>query len=103
MSAGWSGHSYNVYAPLLIGATTICFEGKPVGTPDAGAFWRVCEQWNVVSLFTAPTALRVIKKEDPDGAFMKRYDLSKMRALFLAGERADAAASTGPLRRPACR
>ena len=89
---GWVvGHSYNVYAPLLIGATTICYEGKPVGTPDAGAFWRVCAEWGVVSLFTAPTALRAIKKEDPQGALAKGHDLSKLRALFLAGERADAA------------
>ena len=89
---GWVvGHSYNVYAPLLIGATTICYEGKPVGTPDAGAFWRVCAEWGVVSLFTAPTALRAIKKEDPRGALAKGHDLSKLRALFLAGERADAA------------
>ena len=88
---GWVvGHSYNVYAPLLIGATTICYEGKPVGTPDAGAFWRVCAEWGVVSLFTAPTALRAIKKDDPRGALAKGHDLTKMRALFLAGERADA-------------
>ena len=88
---GWVvGHSYNVYAPLLIGATTICYEGKPVGTPDAGAFWRVCAEWKVVSLFTAPTTLRAIKKEDPRGACSKGHDLSGMRALFLAGERADA-------------
>ena len=88
---GWVvGHSYNVYAPLLIGATTICYEGKPVGTPDAGAFWRVCAEWDVVSLFTAPTALRAIKKEDPRGALADGHDLSRMRALFLAGERADA-------------
>ena len=89
---GWVvGHSYNVYAPLLIGATTICYEGKPVGTPDAGAFWRVCAEHGVVSLFTAPTALRAIKKDDPAGALAQGYDLTKMRALFLAGERADAA------------
>ncbi len=89
---GWVvGHSYNVYGPLLIGATTICYEGKPVGTPDAAAFWRVCAEWQVVSLFTAPTALRAIKKEDPDGDGLKRYDIGGLRALFLAGERADAA------------
>jgi propionyl-CoA synthetase len=89
---GWVvGHSYNVYGPLLIGATTICYEGKPVGSPDAGAFWRVCAQWNVTALFTAPTAMRAIKRDDPDGAFLKTYDLSNMRAIFLAGERADAA------------
>ena len=89
---GWVvGHSYNVYAPLLIGATSICYEGKPVGTPDAGAFWRVCRDWNVVSLFTAPTAMRAIKKEDPDGAFFKTDDLPSLRSIFMAGERADAA------------
>ncbi len=89
---GWVvGHSYNVYAPLLIGATTICYEGKPVGTPDAGAFWRVCAEHGVVSLFTAPTALRAIKKEDPAGALAQGHDMTKMRGLFLAGERADAA------------
>ena len=75
---GWVvGHSYNVYAPLLIGATTICYEGKPVGTPDAGAFWRVCAEWNVVSLFTAPTAIRAIKKEDPHGALAPRSTTSR--------------------------
>ena len=89
---GWVvGHSYNVYGPLLCGATTLCYEGKPVGTPDAAAFWRVCAEWNVVSLFTAPTALRAIKKEDPDGDGFRRHDLGGLRALFLAGERADAA------------
>ena len=89
---GWVvGHSYNVYGPLLCGATTICYEGKPVGTPDAAAFWRVCADWDVVSLFTAPTALRAIKKEDPDGEGFTRHDVSRLRALFLAGERADAA------------
>ena len=89
---GWVvGHSYNVYAPLLIGATTVCYEGKPVGSPDAGAFWRVCADHGVAALFTAPTALRAIKKEDAEGAQFARYDCSKLRALFLAGERADAA------------
>lgn len=87
---GWVvGHSYIAYAPLLIGATTVVFEGKPIGTPDAGTFWRVIEEHNVVSLFTAPTAFRAIKKEDADGDFIKKYDISKMRSLFLAGERAD--------------
>jgi propionyl-CoA synthetase len=87
---GWVvGHSYIVYAPLLTGATTILYEGKPVGTPDPGAFWRVASQHKVVTLFTAPTAFRALKKEDPDGAFMKKCDLSKLRALFLAGERCD--------------
>ena len=87
---GWVvGHSYIVYAPLLHGCTTILFEGKPVGTPDAGTFWRVIAEHGVVALFTAPTAFRAIRKEDPQGAFIPRYDLSKFRTLFLAGERAD--------------
>jgi propionyl-CoA synthetase len=87
---GWVvGHSYIVYAPLLHGATTVLYEGKPVGTPDAGAFWRVISEHKVVALFTAPTAFRAIKKEDPDGALISGYDLSHFRTLFLAGERAD--------------
>ncbi|CAM5477764.1 Acetyl-coenzyme A synthetase OS=Afipia felis OX=1035 GN=acsA_2 PE=4 SV=1 [Afipia felis] len=87
---GWVvGHSYIVYGPLFHGNTTILYEGKPVGTPDAGAFWRVIAQHKAVALFTAPTAFRAIKKEDPDGALMKTYDLSHFRTLFLAGERAD--------------
>ena len=87
---GWVvGHSYIVYAPLFHGCTSILYEGKPVGTPDAGAFWRVCAEHGVVSLFTAPTAFRAIRKEDPDGKLLKQYDLSKFRTLFLAGERAD--------------
>ena len=87
---GWVvGHSYIVYGPLLQGATTVIYEGKPVGTPDAGAFWRVCSQYGVAALFTAPTAIRAIRREDPDAAFMTKYDLSKLRTLFLAGERAD--------------
>jgi propionyl-CoA synthetase len=87
---GWVvGHSYIVYAPLLHGATTILYEGKPVGTPDAGAFWRVISQHKAVALFTAPTAFRAIKKEDPQGALLKTYDLAHFRTLFLAGERAD--------------
>jgi propionyl-CoA synthetase len=87
---GWVvGHSYIVYAPLFHGCTTILFEGKPVGTPDAGTFWRVCTDHGVVALFTAPTAFRAIRKEDPDGKLLKQYDLSKFRTLFLAGERAD--------------
>ena len=85
---GWVvGHSYIVYGPLLRGATTILYEGKPVGTPDPGAFWRVIEDHGVNVLFTAPTAFRAIKKEDPDGAFMRNHDLSRFRTLFLAGER----------------
>jgi propionyl-CoA synthetase len=87
---GWVvGHSYIVYGPLLHGATSILYEGKPVGTPDAGAFWRVCAEHKAVSLFTAPTAFRAIRKEDPDAKLLKTYDLSKFRTLFLAGERAD--------------
>jgi len=87
---GWVvGHSYICYAPLLHGCTTIVFEGKPVGTPDAGVFWRVISDHNVVSLFTAPTAFRAIRKEDPNGDLIKKYDLSQYRSLFLAGERAD--------------
>ena len=87
---GWVvGHSYIVYAPLLHGATSILYEGKPVGTPDAGAFWRVISEHNVAALFTAPTAFRAIKKEDPEGEHIARYDLQKFRTLFLAGERAD--------------
>ena len=87
---GWVvGHSYIVYAPLLAGCTTVLFEGKPVGTPDPGTFWRVCAQHGVKVLFTAPTAIRAIKKEDPEGAFLKRHDLSRLEALYLAGERCD--------------
>ncbi len=85
---GWVvGHSYIVYGPLLQGCTTILYEGKPVGTPDAGAFWRVCAEHHVNALFTAPTAFRAIKKEDPRGELVRNYDLSKFRTLFLAGER----------------
>lgn len=87
---GWVvGHSYIVYGPLLHGATTIMYEGKPVGTPDAGAFWRVIAEHKAVGFFTAPTAFRAIRKEDPEGEFIRQYDLSKFRTLFLAGERAD--------------
>ena len=87
---GWVvGHSYICYAPLIHGNTTIVFEGKPVGTPDAGTFWRVIEEHGVKALFTAPTAFRAIKREDPKGALIKNYDLSKFETLFLAGERAD--------------
>ncbi|MCI0497311.1 MAG: propionyl-CoA synthetase [Thermoplasmata archaeon] len=87
---GWVvGHSYIVYAPLLIGATTVMYEGKPIGTPDAGAFWRVISQHGVKVMFTAPTAFRAIKREDPDGLFLKGYDISRFEALFLAGERTD--------------
>ena len=87
---GWVvGHSYIVYAPLLVGATTVLYEGKPVGTPDAGAFWRVVAQYGVDALFTAPTALRAVKKEDPEGARLAEHDVSSLRTLFLAGERLD--------------
>jgi len=87
---GWVvGHSYITYAPLLVGATTVMFEGKPVGTPDAGAFWRVVADHRVNALFTAPTAIRAIRKEDPAGALLSAYDLSCLRTLFQAGERLD--------------
>jgi propionyl-CoA synthetase len=87
---GWTvGHGYIVYGPLIHGATTILYEGKPVGTPDAGAFWRVCAQHGVNVFFTAPTAFRAIKREDPEGHHMRAHDLSRFRLLFLAGERCD--------------
>jgi propionyl-CoA synthetase len=87
---GWVvGHSYIVYAPLLHGATTVLYEGKPVGTPDPGAFWRVIEEYGVPVMFTAPTAFRAIRQQDPNGEHIKRYDLSHFRTLFLAGERCD--------------
>jgi len=87
---GWVvGHSYIVYAPLLHGCTTILYEGKPVGTPDAGAFWRVIEQHRVKCLFTAPTAFRAIRREDPEGALLEQHDISSLETLFLAGERCD--------------
>jgi propionyl-CoA synthetase len=83
------GHSYIVYAPLLYGCTSVLFEGKPVGTPDAGVFWRVIAEHGVAVMFTAPTAFRAIKREDPEGKLIRRHDLGRFRALFLAGERAD--------------
>jgi propionyl-CoA synthetase len=87
---GWVvGHSYIIYGPLLHGNTTVLFEGKPVGTPDAGAFWRVVAEHNVATMFTAPTAFRAIKQQDPDGKLIQNYDLSNLRTLFLAGERCD--------------
>ena len=87
---GWAvGHSYTAYAPLLHGCTTVMYEGKPVGTPDPGEFWRVIEQYGVRVLFTAPTAIRAIKREDPDGEYFRKHDVSGLRALFLAGERLD--------------
>lgn len=89
---GWVvGHSYILYAPLISGCTTILYEGKPVRTPDAGAFWRVISQHGVKTMFTAPTAIRAIKKEDPEGSLKQSYDISSLRYLFLAGERCDAA------------
>ena len=87
---GWVvGHSYIVYAPLLVGATSVIYEGKPVGTPDAGSFWRVASEHRAVALFTAPTAVRAIRKEDPEGLEIGKYDLSAMRTFFCAGERLD--------------
>ena len=87
---GWVvGHSYICYAPLIHGNTTVVFEGKPVGNPDAGTFWRVIAEHNVRSFFTAPTAIRAVKREDPNGELLKKYDLSNLQALYLAGERAD--------------
>ncbi len=87
---GWVvGHSYIVYAPLLSGCTTVFYEGKPVGTPDPGAFWRIISEYNVKALFTAPTAFRAIKKEDPNGDFYKKYKIPGFKTLFLAGERLD--------------
>ncbi len=87
---GWVvGHSYIVYAPLLAGATTIVYEGKPVRTPDAGGFWRLCEEYKIKALFAAPTAFRAIKKEDPEGSLIGQYDLSNLEIIFMAGERLD--------------
>jgi len=101
---GWVvGHSYIVYGPLLHGCTTILYEGKPVGTPDAGAFWRVCDQYGVRALFTAPTALRAIKREDPEGRLVQPYAMPKLATMFLAGERSDPESLTWAsrvLRRP---
>ncbi len=87
---GWAvGHSYMVYAPLITGCTSVVYEGKPVGTPDAGAFWRVIAQHKVVTLFTAPTAFRAVKRDDPDAKLLANHDVSTLRTLFLAGERTD--------------
>ena len=87
---GWVvGHSYIAYGPLIHGATSIIFEGKPVGTPDAGTFWRVISEHKVKSFFTAPTAFRAVKREDPEGLLIKDYDLSTLKIVYLAGERAD--------------
>jgi propionyl-CoA synthetase len=89
---GWVvGHSFIVYGPLIAGCSTILYEGKPVRTPDAGAFWRVCEEYKVNALFSAPTAFRAVAKEDPDAALMENYDLSHLKRLYLAGERLDPA------------
>ena len=87
---GWVvGHSYIVYAPLMTGLSTVLYEGKPVKTPDAGAFWRVVDEYKVKALFSAPTAFRAIKKEDPAGALIKQYDVSRLKAVIVAGERLD--------------
>ena len=87
---GWIvGHSYICYAPLFNGITTVVFEGKPIGTPDPGTFWRIIEEYNIKVLFTAPTAFRAIKRVDPQGEYIKKYNLSSLESLFLAGERAD--------------
>ena len=87
---GWVvGHSYIIYAPLLHGSSTVLYEGKPIGTPDPGAFWRVIEEYKVVAFFTAPTAFRAVRKEDPNADYVKKYDLGHLHTLFLAGERAD--------------
>jgi len=87
---GWVvGHSYIVYGPLIFGATTVLYEGKPVKTPDAGAFWRVCDEHKVTAIFAAPTAFRAIKKEDPNGELLKQHDLSSLKRIFMAGERLD--------------
>ncbi|GLQ74848.1 propionyl-CoA synthetase [Vibrio penaeicida] len=87
---GWVvGHSYIVYAPLIHGCTTVLFEGKPIKTPDPGAFWRICEEYNVNVLFSAPTAFRAIKKEDAEGSHLEKYDLSNLNSIFMAGERLD--------------
>ena len=90
------GHSYIVYAPLFNGCTTVLYEGKPVGTPDPGAFWRVISQHEVSAMFTAPTAFRAIKRDDPNGEYIKKYDLAGFKTLFLAGERLDPDTYTGP-------
>ena len=108
---GWVvGHSYIFYAPLLIGATTVLFEGKPVGTPDASTFWRVISEWKVNVLSTAPTALRAIKREDPTLDMVKKFDISSLRAIFLAGERSEPSIVTdyqnaifGPSISPSCK
>ena len=87
---GWVvGHSYIVYGPLLHGCASVLYEGKPIGTPDAGAFWRVIQDYKVAAFFTAPTALRAVRKEDPQAKLLEKYDITSMRTLFLAGERAD--------------
>ena len=87
---GWVvGHSYIVYGPLIRGCSTIVFEGKPVGTPNAGTFWRIIRDYNVDVFFTAPTAIRAVRRDDPDGSFIANEGIGKLRALFLAGERAD--------------
>ena len=87
---GWVvGHSYSVYGPLIHGCKSVMFEGKPVGTPDAATYWRVIEKHGVNSMFTAPTALRAIRKEDPQGKMVEDFDISSLRSVFVAGERCD--------------
>ena len=101
---GWVvGHSYIVYAPLFAGATTVLYEGKPVGTPDAGAFWRVIAKHGVTALFTAPTAIRAIKRVDPEAKLLKRYDLSAFRPCSWPANGSTRRPTTGPARRSACR
>lgn len=82
-------HSYTVYGPLIVGATSVLYEGKPVATPDASSFWRILAEYKVRTMFTAPTAVRAIRRDDPEAKLAKQYDLSQLRALFLAGERSD--------------
>lgn len=82
-------HSYTIYGPLLIGATTVLYEGKPIGTPDAGVFWRIVSEYGVKTMFTAPTAIRAIAREDQEGHLAKKYSLDSLTSLFLAGERSD--------------
>ncbi|HCV17708.1 MAG TPA: propionyl-CoA synthetase, partial [Alteromonas sp.] len=83
------GHSYIVYGPLLHGCTTVVYEGKPVRTPDAGAFWRMVDEYKIKALFAAPTAFRAIRKEDPEAAEINKYDISSLKTIFMAGERLD--------------
>ncbi len=87
---GWVvGHSFIIYGPLIMGAATIIYEGKPIGTPDPGAWWKIVEDYKVMGLYTAPTAIRALKKEDPNGDWIKKYDISSLKAVSFAGERCD--------------